>query len=157
MNDRNLNSTWFVSFATTTGQLAQWPPSNTTWFVLYATTTGQLAQIWRTMKNRPRPGWHTRSRNGTRLPQASISSYEILQQHWETTYRENNSSYEILQQHVRSSYEILQQHVRQHPMFDVREEDRILCHTRQNPFAQQECDVIAARPIQSPKNPQSFC
>ena len=26
------NTTWFVSFATTTGQLAQWPPRNTTWF-----------------------------------------------------------------------------------------------------------------------------
>ena len=45
-----------VCFETTMGQLAQWPSSNTTWFVFYATTTGQLAQIWRTMKNRPRPG-----------------------------------------------------------------------------------------------------
>ena len=77
------------------GQLAQWPPSNTTWFVLYVTTTGQLAQIWWTMKNTPRPGWRTRSRNGTRFPQALISSYKILQQHWEITYRENSSSHDV--------------------------------------------------------------
>ena len=82
----------FVCFETTMGQLAQWPPSNTTWFVLYVTTTGQLAQIWRTMKKRPRPGWRTRSRNGTHFPQALISSYEILQQCREITYRENTSN-----------------------------------------------------------------
>ena len=34
---------------------------------------------------------------------------------------------------------------------------RILCRTKQNPsVAQRECDVITARPIESPKNPQSF-
>ena len=38
------NTTWFISFATTTGQLAQWQPRNTTWFVCFETTMGQLAQ-----------------------------------------------------------------------------------------------------------------
>ena len=53
---------------------------------------------------------------------------------------------------MRRNYEILQQHHRQHPMFarcspDVREEDRILCRTRAESFAQRECDVITTRPI----------
>ena len=129
-------------------RLAQWPPSNTTWFVLYATTTGQLAQIWRaqiwrTMKNRPRPGWCTTSRNGTRFPQALISSYKILQQHWEITYRENSNSHDVRE---RAAAKLTTRPPTPNVRFCVAR-GRILCATR------MWCHNC---PPDSPKIPQHF-
>ena len=86
------NTTWLICFATTTGRLAQWPPSNTTWLIWFATATGQFDQTWRTVQNKPRSGWYTGSRSGTHFPQALINyTYETFQQHNKITYRPNSN------------------------------------------------------------------
>ena len=106
------------------------------------------------MKNRPRPGWRTRSRNGTRFPQALISSYEILQQHWEITYRENSSSHDVREedrmQQLRaatSSYEINNTSANTDANTQCsRRRQNFVSHEAES-FVQRECDVTTARPI----------
>ena len=78
--------------------------------------------------------------------QALISSYEILQQHWENNLPRK-------QQQLRN----FQQQVRQHPMFArcSRRRQNFVSHEAES-FARRECDVITARPIERPKTLRAF-
>ena len=136
------NTTWLICFATATARLAQWPPSNTTWLICFATATGQFDQTWRTVQNKPRSGWYTGSRSGTHFPQALINyTYETVQQHNKITYRSNSNKRAIKLVHQRTTTFSNVRQTAKHEAASFAQRNCDVIHQTAS-FAQRNCDVI---------------